>query len=347
MSRGFVPRRGRRKLQHICMTAHTLAATGRKKRAPGHATAHGLRLALGMFALTFAAGPASHAQALLPDAPAPQPDVLASYSSSAPAPAPAAQQSFPPQQTRRHGRPLPGLNPTYVPTPRRCQALACSESAPLQACCQQQTGLFHAYLVQNAVQLDTPRLLARLAIRSVADPFNLLTIAGTSAYSVATDAHGPYGPGMMGWAKFSGVSLTQDMTGEFFGTFLIPSIDHEYPHYVRMPNASLTRRIAHCIYQPFWTVSDRGRPMPNYSNLVGSIADEAIDVMYVPYQQVGWGPSAERISTAWATDPIGNFITEFVPDLARHVNFNVVFVQRIIDRVAVEEGGGLSSAPPP
>lgn len=339
MSGGLHPRRGRRKLQPICMTAHTMAATGRKKRAP----ALGLRQPLGLLALTFAFCVAAHAQAGLPDAPAPQPDVIASLFAAAPVP----QQSFPPQQTRRRGHLLPGLNPTYVPTPRPCQALTCSETSPLQECCQQQTGLFYTYLTQNAVQLDTPRGLARLAIRSVADPFNLLTIAGTSAYSVATDAHGPYGPGMMGWAKFSGVSLTQDMTGEFFGTFLIPSIDHEYPHYVRMPNASLKRRIAHCIYQPFRTISDTGRPMPNYSNLVGGIADEAVDVMYVPYQQVGWGPSAERISTAWATDPIGNFITEFVPDLARHVNFNVVFVQRIIDRVADEEGGGLAATPSP
>jgi hypothetical protein len=41
-----------------------------------------------------------------------------------------------------------------------------------------------------------------------------------------------------------------------------------------------------------------------------------------------------------ATDPIGNLITEFVPDLARHVNVHVVFVQRVIDQVAREEGVG-------
>ncbi len=257
------------------------------------------------------------------------------------------QQPFPPQKTPRHGLSLPGLNPSYVPTPRPCRTQSCSERSPHQDCCQQESGLFAEYLRHNAIHIYTPAELARLAAHSVADPFNLLTIAGTSAYSVAIDAHSPYGPGMTGWAKFSGVSLTQDMTGEFFGTFLIPSIDHEYPHYIRMPNAPLVRRIAHCIYQPFWTVSDMGQGMPNYSNVVGGIADEAVNIMYVPYQQVGWGPSAERIATAWATDPIGNFITEFVPDLARHVNFNIVFVQRIIDRVAVEEGGGVPATTPP
>jgi hypothetical protein len=54
---------------------------------------------------------------------------------------------------------------------------------------------------------------------------------------------------------------------------------------------------------------------------------------------VGWGPSADRIAVNLATTPIGNFVTEFVPDLASHINLNVVFVQRIINRVAVEESG--------
>lgn len=308
-------------------------------------TPEALRLpAIGDRALP-AAGPATDPDTL-PNAPLPQPDLLATLVSAGPGD-PSPQQPFPPQNTRRRGLALPGLNPGYVPTPRSCRAELCSELSPHGVCCQQQSGTFASYLRQNAVHIYTPRELARLAARSVADPFNLLTIAGTSAYTVGTDSHSPYGPGVEGWAKLSGVLLTQDMTGEFFGTFLIPSIDHEYPHYIRMPNASLPRRIAHCVYQPFWTVSDTGKGMVNYSNVVGTIADEAVDVSYVPYQQVGWGPSAERIATAWATAPIGNFITEFVPDVARHINVNVVLIQRIIDRVAVEEGGGLSSTPLP
>ena len=317
-----------------------MAAMGRKASGQLRGTGHPPRWASGVLALLAATCAGAQAQALLPDAPTPQPKVLAAAD-------PVPQQPFPPQAVTQHGVGLPGLSPSYVPLPQPCLAQSCSESSPHKDCCQQEPGTFAGYLKHNAVQLYTPKRLAELAGRSVADPFNLLTIVGTSAESVATDSHSPYGPGMLGVAKLSGVALTQDMTGEFFGTFLIPSIDHEYPHYIRMPNASMARRIAHCLYQPFWTVSVTGQGMPNYSNLVGSVADEAVDISYVPYQQVGWGPSAERIATGWAFDPVGNFITEFVPDLARHVNFNVVFVQRIIDRVADEEGGGIASTPVP
>lgn len=144
----------------------------------------------------------------------------------------------------------------------------------------------------------------------------------------------------MGWAKLSGVTLTQDMTGEFFGTFLIPSVAHQDPHFHRLPNASLQRRIAHCIYQVAWSQSDTGKPMFNYATVFGTMADEAVSNAYVPYRQVGWGVSAARVSTALATDPIGNFIAEFLPDVASHVNVRIVFVQRIINRIAVQ---GVSS----
>lgn len=306
----------------------------------------GLRLSCGcgVALLLSAAGPA-RAQVALPDAPLPRLVTRESLGSAASAFAAdaAPQQTFPPISPGSSGVTLPGLEPSYVPLPRRCILQSCSQLKPPRACCQTGTNGFAVYLSHNTVHVYTPKELAVLAARDSFDPFNLLTIGGTSILSVATDSHSPYGPGFHGWARLSGVTLTEDMTGEFVGTFMIPSIDHQDPHYHREPNASLIHRTLHCMVQPFWTVSDTGRPMPNYSTLVGSLIDEAVDVSYVPYQQMGWGAGAERIASAWASDPVGNFITEFVPDVARHININVVFIQRIVDRVALEEGGGPAS----
>ncbi|HZZ38636.1 MAG TPA: hypothetical protein VFE06_05865 [Acidobacteriaceae bacterium] len=290
--------------------------------------------------LLFSVTAPARAQLTLPDAPVPRPNLVARASFDT-APDPAPQQTFPPESPRSAGRLLPGLQPNYVPLPRPCSAQSCSQLASPRMCCQPGgTEDFGTYLDQNAIHVYTPGELAVLAWRGVADPFNLLTIGGTSLLTVATDSHSPYGPGFHGWARLSGVTLTEDLTGEFVGTFMIPSIDHQDPHYHREPNASLIRRTVHSLVQPFWTNSVTGRSMPNYSTIVGSMIDEAVDVSYVPYQRTGWGPSAERIASGWATAPVGNFVTEFVPDVARHVNINVVFIQRIVDRVAIEEGGG-------
>jgi hypothetical protein len=285
-----------------------------------------------------------HAQTQLPDAPAPNESSLFTQVSTpglmanavppiVPALVAAAQQTFPPDA------PIQGLQPGYVPSPKWCSAGACSQVSPLRTCCQPGNDIFDNYLRRNAIHIYTPRELGRIAIRGVIDPFNLMTIGATSLYSVGTDAHSPYGPGARGWARLSGVTLTEDMTGEFVGTFLIPSIDHQDPHYHRMPNAPLMRRILHCALQPFWTVSDAGNGMVNYSTFAGSIIDEAVDVSYVPYQRQGWGPGAERIAAGWASAPVGNYVTEFFPDVARHINFKIVFLQRIVNQVAIENGG--------
>lgn len=296
----------------------------------------------------------AHAQSDLPDAPEPAADIAVSAEIAAmpPAPsdrwisvtdfgdaAPEGQQTFPPAAPRNPRVRLRGLQSGYLPVPRECVVRYCSEAPALRSCCIRSVDAFAEYLRQNAVHIYTPRDLGRLAVRGVIDPFNLLTIVGTAAFTVATDAHSPYGPGGFGTAKLSGVALTQDMTNAFVETFAIPSIDHQDPLFHRMPNASITRRVVHCIYQPVWTDSMRGKGMFNYSTVIGDAVDEAVWSSYVPYQRKGWGPAASRVAVNIATTPVGNLVTEFLPDVARHVNFNVVFVQRVINRVAAEETG--------
>lgn len=186
----------------------------------------------------------------------------------------------------------------------------------------------------------TPAEKGWLAIRNVIDPFNAITILGTSAISVGSDAHSPYGPGMAGFGRYVGVSYAQDMTGEFFGVFLIPSIVRQDPHYHRMPQASIPRRIGHAIAQVVWTQGDNGSGMLNYANLVGFALDDEVSNLYVPGRATNLPASASRYATGLALAPTDNFITEFLPDLARHIHVQVVLVQRIINQVAKTEPGG-------
>jgi hypothetical protein len=180
----------------------------------------------------------------------------------------------------------------------------------------------------------TPGEKALLAGHNLLDPFNLLTIAGEGGIAVAANSHSAYGPGFPGWGRYVGVSFTQDLTGEFFGTFLIPSLAHQDPHYHRMPNASIRRRIFHCIAQIAWTQGDDGRGMLNYADLGGFAIDDEIGNLYVPGQQRRGSATAERYAIGLATAPIDNFVTEFLPDVARHVHIQVVIIQRVINQVA-------------
>jgi hypothetical protein len=142
---------------------------------------------------------------------------------------------------------------------------------------------------------------------------------------------------MKGLGRNVGVSYTQDITGEFFGTFLSPSIVHQDPHYHRMPRASIPRRVGNAIVQVVWTRGDNGQDMVNYADLVGFAIDDEIGNLYVPGQRTNLPSSAERYATGLAIAPVDNFITEFLPDVARRIHIRVVLIQRIINRVARTE----------
>ena len=190
----------------------------------------------------------------------------------------------------------------------------------------------------------TPRDKAWLAARNLVDPFNLITVLGEAGISVGSDSHSPYGPGMAGYGRYVGVSFTEDITGEFFGTFLIPSIAHQDPHYHRMERAKIPRRIGHALLQVVWTQGDNGKGMPNYANLVGFGCDDAIANLYVPGRETDAGASATRYAIGLASAPIGNFVDEFLPDVASHIHVQIVILQRIINQVARSQTSNSSNS---
>jgi hypothetical protein len=174
----------------------------------------------------------------------------------------------------------------------------------------------------------TPKEKAWLATKNVIDPFNMITIVGEAGISVAADPHSAYGPGWPGFGRYVGVSFSQDVTGEFFGAFLIPSIAHQDPHYHRMPKATYPRRVRHAVTQVIWTQGDDGQAI-----------DDEIGNLYVPGRRTNASSTAQRYVIGLATAPIDNIITEFLPDVARHIHVQIVVVQRIINMVASKDNG--------
>jgi len=178
----------------------------------------------------------------------------------------------------------------------------------------------------------------RIASSNVVDPFSLVTIGVSAAITIGSDSHTGYGPGMGGWAKNAGTLFTEDMTGAFFITFLIPSIVKQDPRYYRMPHASIPRRVANAIVQPVWTRSDSGKHMPNLAMLIGVPATITLSNVYVPDRDQGVGPTAASSAVAIGSAPIDNFITEFLPDVAKVVKIRIVIIQRLINHIAVTGG---------
>jgi hypothetical protein len=275
----------------------------------------------------------------LPDAPAPNIQVPAPDENNFDAGS--AGTSGTPQQTSpgfppvspmpRHLPPSPVEHPSIPSVPAPCQT-GVSTSTPANISCARDVDYFQRF-VDTGVHPLTPRQKGKLAFRNTIDPYNFGTIAVFSAISVASDPNSAYGPGVPGFGRNFGVAYCETAVGEFFGTFLIPSIAHQDPHYHRMPNASYVRRALHTVTAVVWAQSDYGAGMPNYSTLITTAVGDGLGNLYVPGRDKSWGSAAARYTTAIATDPIGNIITEFVPDVARRVNVHIVLLQQIVNHV--------------
>lgn len=202
--------------------------------------------------------------------------------------------------------------------------------------CSELLDPYQRFLDTNVTIPLTPRQKGYLAIHDLTSPVNLLTIIAVSGFTIGVDSHTAYGPGWKGFGKNAGVSLLQDTTGEFFGTFLIPSIAHQDPRYYRMPGASIPRRLLHAVSHTVIAQNDDGSSMPNYATLLGYPINAEISNYYVPGIHADAPSTIARVATGLATDPVNNLIGEFLPDVARHISIRIIFVQRILNQVASE-----------
>jgi hypothetical protein len=209
------------------------------------------------------------------------------------------------------------------------QHAACIEENPLQP-----------ILASRNLPPLTSQQKGYLAVRDVIDPFNLVTIVGYSGIVVASNAHTAYGPGMRGFGRLTGYSMVEDMQGEFFGTYVIPSLAHQDPRYYRIPGRPFPRRLLHAISHTVVTRHDDGSYMPNYATLLTYPISAEMTNLYVPGVQTDSASTAKRVALGLSTDPVGQIIAEFLPDVARRIHIRVIFVQQILQQVAQGSTGG-------
>jgi hypothetical protein len=180
-----------------------------------------------------------------------------------------------------------------------------------------------------------------LAIHYTTDPANLGTIIGISAITIAADSHTAYGPGFKGWGELSGVSLLQDATGQFFGVFAIPAITHQDPRYYRMTKGPFGKRLFYAFSRTYVSRSDSGKTIPNYGVIGAYPIASVISNLYVPGIESDGASTGKRIAIGLALEPINNIVSEFLPDVANHIHVRVIFVQQILNNIAVNQAGPL------
>jgi len=181
----------------------------------------------------------------------------------------------------------------------------------------------------------TPAGKFKLAIINSIDPFNMATAAGDAAVSTWTSEPGSaYGTGRMAFAKRFGTDMTDELSGEFFQTFMFPAIFRQDPHYHRDVDDKTPRRIRYALTQVLITRSDKGHKMFNFGEVFGNFAAASLGNVYHSDRDTGFGPTTARIGVSIGSDAAWNLFTEFWPDVSRHMNIRMVFLRWLAEHAA-------------
>jgi hypothetical protein len=101
-----------------------------------------------------------------------------------------------------------------------------------------------------------------------------------------------------------------------------------------MPGRPVGRRLVHAIAHTVVAEHDDGRPMLNVATLATYPISAELSNLYVPGVQTDMRSTAKRVAIGLASDPVGNIVAEFLPDVAKHVHIHVLFFQEILNQVA-------------
>lgn len=181
----------------------------------------------------------------------------------------------------------------------------------------------------------TPSGKFRLALVNFSDPFTIGTTALDAEISNATSKPtSAFGNGAAGFGRRFAMSMADDASSEFFQTFLVSSIFHQDPHYHRDPGASTPKRIGYALSRVLVSRSDFGKPMFNYAEVLGTTAASIFADSYHFERDQGPGATSQRIVVSIGSDAAWNLLTEFLPDVAKHVNPRLILLRRLAERAA-------------
>lgn len=154
------------------------------------------------------------------------------------------------------------------------------------------------------------------------ETFGPLSLGGTvfnSLFSQVTNSDPLYGTGATAFGQRVGASAADIAAQNFFGDFLVASVFHEDPRYIRLGEGhSFGRRFGYAISRAFVIRKSSGRNGFNWDNLLGSGASAVFSNLYYPLPSRTRDAILIHLGTDIADNGFVNLAPEFWPDFKRH-----------------------------
>jgi hypothetical protein len=157
----------------------------------------------------------------------------------------------------------------------------------------------------------------RLFVQNSVDPVNFMSAAWNAGTAQLSHEDAADGQGVSGYSKRYSAAIIGSVAGDFFGTFLYPSIFHQDPRYYRMTHGPVKARLGHALVHRFIAQSDSGKRMLNYSEWFSVTSSSALGNLYHSDNRRGFGPTANHVGVSVGNDIAWDVLREFWPEITR------------------------------
>lgn len=170
---------------------------------------------------------------------------------------------------------------------------------------------------------DAPPEAARLTTHQKFETFVKRTYSPYTFASAAFDAtwaqmwsdYYGYGGGMEGWGKRFGASVANTEVRSFFSSFVLPVVFRQDPRVHPSHKQGLLPRTWYAGTRVFITRSDSGKPMFNYSEILGVLFTSSVQNSYYPARDRGLDETVQRFTGGISSDATSNLLREFSPEI--------------------------------
>lgn len=159
----------------------------------------------------------------------------------------------------------------------------------------------------------------KMATEDTFDRGTFLLAAAFAGEGQLTNANPSFGQGVKGYAHRLVTSYADFGIGNYMTEAVFPTVLHQDPRYFRKGTGSGFSRLGHAVGQIFWTHTDSGGRMFNFSEIGGNAAAVGISQAYYPDQR-GAGNVVSKLAIQVGLDTASNVLKEFYPDLIRKLS---------------------------
>lgn len=180
---------------------------------------------------------------------------------------------------------------------------------------------FYVSYIPDAAPLTAKQKFS-LAAHSTFDWTTFVGVSMGAGIEQATNEFKGYGQGAAGYGKRWGALFADGRASDLLSHYVFAVAFHQDPRYFYQGTGTKKSRLSHALLSAFVARGDKGKPMPNYAYLLGSMVSGAVSNAYYPSSDRGAGlvfkNAAIGISGRMVQDVVQEFIakrlTHHVPD---------------------------------